>query len=209
MNINRVTNRYISVEDKYFIICNESIKDGMVRVHAVSSQDDIVFNRGYDSISYVRLDRNYEDDFRSGNKVPIKYIKNITKRVTVFNEPFTKLTKGIRNRIDVGEYIYYNEINRKWNNIITVLGYINGCDRDTLKHIGISVNKIVATGNEELCKKLSRRLILTDPYVAMTIFENRRFKKYLLRHIREYVFLKRHCDCFYITIFDLIKAIFE
>lgn len=209
MNMNRIMNHYISVDDeKYFILCDEGIKDKMVRVYEITAQDNIVFDRSYDSIRYVRIAPGYEYTFRSGDIIPIDYINKMSQPVHVLGKAFNELPKGIRNRVDIDEYIYANETYENWDNIICLLGYIQGCDNTTAKNLCDVVNEILLSDDAGTCKKLSQRLLLTDPYITMLICENIRFRKFLLKHIREYLFLKRHCDNLNISFFDLITAAF-
>lgn len=216
MNIDKLLNmsmnflhNYIAIEDeKYFILIDEGIKNGMLRVYELSAQDDIVFDKGSDSIAYVRIQPGYEFTFRSGNEIPKSYITGMTPPVHVLKESFRNLPKGIRNRIDFNEYLYVNEINKNWDNIAVAISYLQGCDTDTTHNIFDAVNKILREADTETCKRLSRRVLLMDPYITMIICDSNLFRKFLFKHISEFIYLKRHCSNFPLSIWDILVANF-
>lgn len=217
MNIDNLLNtsmsflhNYIAVEnEKYFILPNDGIKNGMVRVYELSAQDDIYFDREADSVRYVKIQPGYEFTFRSGNEIPTEYITGMSQPIHVLKESFRVLPKGIRNRIDFDEYLYVSEINENWDNIITAISYLQGCDTNTAYNILDAVNQILREGDVETCKRLSKRLLLTDPYITSVISDSVLFRKFLLKHPGEFFYLKRHCDNFLVSFWDLLTATFN
>lgn len=201
-------NPFISEEDGcFYILGDDRITDNMITIYHSKAQDDIMFDRRSDSIRYVRIKPGYESITKSGNMVPTDYIMNISPTIHVLKESFVRLPKGIIDKIDINEYINANEATKNWDNIVTALSYIKGCDTVTAYNIVNSIKMILRCSDTTTYRKISRRIISIDPYIAMLICEIREFRKFLFYHITEYIFLKRHCENFTLSFTDLLVSL--
>ena len=209
MNFNKIANKYISVDEKFFMLSHEGVKGNNIRVYDIKGQDDICFDRAHNSINYVKLKPNAEFNFKSGSLIPSHEIATISYSVNIFETPLSELPKGIRERVNMEEYIWSAHTYGRWNIFIDALGYACGYTYDEMVDIEFGVNRILLSGDNKLIKSLIYRLIVADPRIVHAIGRNKHFRRYLLFHLNDYFFLKKHREDFKLHISDLIKSLFK
>ena len=208
MNISKITNKYISVDEKFFMLSHEGVKGNNIRVYDIKGQDDVCFDRAHNSINYVRLKPNAEFNFKSGSLIPSHEIATISYSVNIFETPLSELPKGIRERVNMEEYIWTARAYSRWDNFIDALGYVCGQTYDEIVDIDFGVNLILLSYDKKIIKKFIYRLLVVNRGIIYMIAKNEIFRKYLLFHPRDYFFLKKHYDDFPLQFSDLIKALF-